>query len=125
MYEYDARIIRWVDGDTLWLTAWREEKLDLGFRNRLFLRHEHDLECRVFGVDTPEHTAGKPATAAVNNWAPAGSDVRIETFKPLSEDKYGRWIADIKLPDGRNISVELLNAKLAVPYFGGTKAVQA
>lgn len=121
MFNYSATIIRWVDGDTLWLTAWREEKLDLGFRNRLTIRHEHDLECRVYGVDTPEHTAGKPATAAVNSWAPAGTDVSIETHKPLAEDKYGRWLADIRLPDGRGISAELLSHHLAVPYFGGTK----
>jgi len=81
------------------------------------------LSRRVYGVDTPEDNAGKPATAAVNSWAPAGTDVKIQTFKPLSEDKYGRWIADIKLADGRNISVELLNHKLAVPYFGGKKGV--
>jgi endonuclease YncB( thermonuclease family) len=124
-YVYDAKIIRWVDGDTLWLTAWREEKLDLGFRNRLFLRHEHDLECRVYGIDTPEDSAGKPATAFVRGIAPAGSNVRIETFKPLNEDKYGRWLADILLPDGRNVTVELLNRKLGVPYFGGTKGVPA
>lgn len=121
MYEFNGRIIRWVDGDTLWLTAWREEKLDLGFRNRLFIRHEHDLECRVYGVDTPEHAAGHPATAAVNEWAPAGSDVTVETFKPNAEDKYGRWLADIRLSDGRTISTELLSHDLAVPYFGGTK----
>jgi endonuclease YncB( thermonuclease family) len=122
MYSYSATIIRWVDGDTLWLTAWREEKLDLGFRNRLTIRHEHDLECRVYGIDTPEDSAGKPATRAVNAWAPAGSNVTIETFKPLPEDKYGRWLADIRLEDGRSISAELLSHNLGVAYFGGKKA---
>lgn len=119
---YDGRIIRWVDGDSLWLTAWREEKLDLGFRNRLTIRSEHDLECRVYGIDTPENNAGKPAAAFVREMAPAGTDVKVETYKPDNDDKYGRWLADITLPDGRNVTVELLSHMLGVPYFGGTKA---
>jgi endonuclease YncB( thermonuclease family) len=118
---YDGRVMRWVDGDTLWLTAVKEQKIDFGFRARLTMVFEHDLECRLYGVDTPENNAGKPAAAAVNLMAPAGSSVKVETFKPNNSDKYGRWLADLTLPDGRNVTVEILSQKLGVPYFGGTK----
>lgn len=114
-YFYDGTIIRWVDGDTLWLTVWKE--VDFGFRARM--RFEHDLECRMYGIDTPEHSAGKPATARVNELAPAGSQVKARTYK--DPDKYGRWLAAIVLPDQTCINVVLLNEGLAKPYFGGKK----
>lgn len=114
---YDGTIIRWVDGDSLWLTVWKE--VDFGFRARM--RFEHDLQCRMFGIDTPEHSAGKTATARVNELAPAGTSVKVQTYKPSASDKYGRWLAAVILPDQTCVNVVLLNEGLAKPYFGGTK----
>ena len=114
MYEYDAQIIRWVDGDTVDL------RVDLGFGTSWASRF------RLYGVDTPER--GKPgyaeATAFCMGAAPVGADVRIKSYRPemMKQDKYGRWLAVI-VPAFAASSVNdgLINAGLAVPYFGGTK----
>jgi micrococcal nuclease len=121
-YDYNAAIIRWVDGDTVWLTAWKEEELDFGFRARLKLRFEHDLECRLYGIDTPErgHLNYKEASAFARELAPTGTSVDLSTFK--DPEKYGRWLATVRVPGHeQSINVELVNAGLAKPYFGGTK----
>lgn len=121
-YDYRATIIRWVDGDTVWLTAWREEEFDFGFRARLKFRFEHDLECRLYGIDTPER--GQPrykeASAAAREAAPIGTSVDLSTYK--DPEKYGRWLATVRVPGHeQSINVELVSAGLAKAYFGGTK----
>lgn len=107
-YEYAAEVVRWVDGDTV------ELKVDVGF-HLTFTDH-----FRLLGVDTAER--GKPLAAEGKalsmSLAPAGAPVRITTTKG---DKYGRWLADVVTHDGMNVAGKLLEAKLAKPYFGGTK----
>ena len=108
-YSYNAEIMRWVDGDTVWLDV------DLGFRLKM------QTEFRLMGVDTPEHgqTGYTEAIDAVNGWAPAGSPIDLVSFKP---DKYGRWLASVRTA-GTKVPVNdlLVSNKLAVPYFGGKK----
>jgi endonuclease YncB( thermonuclease family) len=106
-----------VDGDTVWITACK--KVDAGFRVKITV--EHELEFRVYGIDTPEDNAGKPAAARAKELAPAGSDVTMVTYKPLDEDKYGRWLATIVTPEGVDVAAELLRTSYGVPYFGGKK----
>lgn len=112
-YDYKATVIRWVDGDTVWL------EVDLGFR--IVGR----MDFRLYGVDTPERGQLNyaEATALVNQIAPAGSSVRIRTYK--DPDKYGRWLAEVT-PVGDFGSVptvtnQLINAALGKAYFGGKK----
>lgn len=114
-YDYNAQVVRWVDGDTVWLTV------DLGFRMA------STTDFRLYGVDTPER--GQPnhdqATAFSNAAAPAGSPVKITTYK--DPDKYGRWLAEVtpllpELGSIRSVNNQLVNAGLAKPYFGGKKA---
>jgi micrococcal nuclease len=115
-YTYSAEVVRWVDGDTVYL------RVDLGFR----MTAETDF--RLYGVDTPER--GRPgaaeASARVRELAPIGSTVRVQTYK--DPDKYGRWLAEILPPgweaDGiyaQPIGATLIAEGLAVPYFGGHK----
>lgn len=114
MYEYDAQVVRWVDGDTVDL------RVDLGFGTSWASRF------RLYGVDTPER--GQPgyteATAFCMGAAPAGAEVRIRSYRPemMHQDKYGRWLAVIT-PNFSAGSVNdgLVAAGLAKPYFGGTK----
>lgn len=107
-YEYNAKVVRWVDGDTV------ELDVDLGFH----LRYRDHF--RLLGVDTAER--GKPLAAEGKalsiSLAPADSDVRIATTKG---DKYGRWLTTVTTVAGENVSDELLKAGLAKPYWGGTK----
>lgn len=121
-YIYKATIVRWVDGDTVWLTV------DLGFHLTM------TSDFRLYGVNTPEHNqAGfHEATQFAESHAPAGSGITIQSFK--DPDKYGRWIVKIFVggsvlagrTDLNDASVYLNDALIssghATPYFGGTKA---
>jgi micrococcal nuclease len=112
-YRYKATVVRWVDGDTVWL------EVDLGFRMKTI------NDFRLYGVDTPERGQlnYKEATTFVNAIAPVGTEVTVFTYK--DPDKYGRWLAEvIPLGDAGSIpsvSNQLINAGLAKTYFGGTK----
>jgi len=107
-YRYKAKIVRWVDGDTVDLYV------DLGFRQYVNTRF------RLFGIDTPERgdALWGEATDFAENAAPVGSDVVIEVYKDA--DKYGRWLVNIKV-EGASVNDALVAAGLAVPYYGGTK----
>lgn len=107
-YTYAATVTAVVDGDTL------DVSLDLGFRLTQGTR------VRVLHVDCPEHgtPAGDAATARVRELLPSGSAVVLATTKP---DKYGRSLAAVQLPDGRDLATVLLAEHHAVPYEGGTK----
>ena len=111
MYNYNAKIIRWVDGDTVELC------IDLGFK----IQSTH--RARLYGVDTPER--GKvnynEARLFCEKLVPVGSVVSVDTHKD-SSDKYGRYLVDIKVND-KTISQMLVEAKLGYSYFGGKKLV--
>jgi micrococcal nuclease len=117
-YTYKAIVLRWVDGDTVWL------EVDLGFRIKL------TSDFRLYGINTPEHNqAGfHEATAYAEAHAPEGSGIVIRSFK--DPDKYGRWIVKIYVASAILVGVTyipelneaLVASGLAVPYFGGTKA---
>jgi len=112
VYEYHAEVVRWVDGDTVDLAV------DLGFGVSKADRF------RLYGIDTPER--GEPghneATAFCMGAAPAGSLVTIQSLKPLSQDKYGRWLAMLTpITTSTSVNDALVVAGLARPYFGGKK----
>lgn len=111
MYNYNAKIIRWVDGDTF------EAEVDLGF----FVTYRSMF--RVFGIDTPEITgvtkeAGLAAKAYAVKLAPPGSFVPITTYKP---DKYGRWLASLSVKTEvgvEDFATVMLKFGQAVPMQG-------
>jgi micrococcal nuclease len=109
-YEYNARVVRWIDGDTVALDV------DLGFRLRF---QDH---FRLDGIDTPERgKAGyASATARASQLAPEGTDLLIQTSK---SDKYGRYLAVLWPDVGPPINMTLLEEGLAKPYYGGKKEV--
>lgn len=110
-YVREATIIRWVDGDTVWV------KVDLGYRIY------GEMDFRLYGINTPEKVQPnyQAAIDLVNGAAPVGTKVTLKSYK--NPDKYGRWLAEIFVP-GVDLSVneQLLAAKLAVPYYGGAKS---
>lgn len=109
-YSYDAEVMRWVDGDTVWL------KVDLGFR----MVTMNDF--RLYGVDTPER--GQPgwaeASAFAKEAAPSGSKVTITTYK--DPDKYGRWLVQLAIEGQPTVNSQLILNGHAKAYFGGKKA---
>lgn len=107
-YTYRAAVLKVVDGDTL------DVDLDLGMRIHFHVR------LRVAHIDTPETSTpeGKQVRDYVRELLPVGTVVTVSTEKP---DKYGRALADVLLPDGRELAHLLVNQGMAKPYEGGSK----
>lgn len=96
MYLYKAKIISVYDGDTV--TA----LVDLGFHV------QKEIKVRLFGIDTPEvrgHERPEGLLAKEKLVELIGDQqVIIQTFKDKQE-KYGRWLGVIFLPDDSTKSV--------------------
>ena len=107
-YTYRARVVRWVDGDTVDLSV------DCGFYTTVESRF------RLYGIDTPER--GQPgydeATARAEQLAPAGSEVVVRTYK--APDKYGRFLC-LVVSGTTEVNDTLVDEGLAKAYFGGTR----
>lgn len=110
-----AEVVRVIDGDTIVVDArpWPGQIIE--------------TSVRVRGVDTPELRSSCPAEKLAANTAkdyvlslvPIGQTVKL---RHIAGDKYfGRVVADVELPDERDLSQLLLTAGLAVPYDGGRK----
>nr|WP_319948090.1 thermonuclease family protein [uncultured Shimia sp.] len=78
-----------------------------------------NTQIRLFGVDAPElnHPYGKKAKWALHKLC---KDQTI-TAKISDEDEYGRTVAHCYLPDGRDLSAEMVKQGLAIdwPKFSG------
>jgi micrococcal nuclease len=109
MYEYEATVRRWVDGDTV------DVDIDLGFG--LIYSNQR---IRLFGIDAfesrtrdlEEKKKGLAATEFVNEIAPVGTKIKLKTYK---EGKYGRILGEIYL-DGTNLNSLLTEKGHAVRY---------
>jgi micrococcal nuclease len=110
MYQYEATIRRWVDGDTV------DVDIDLGFG--LVYSNQR---LRLYGINAPEQRTrdldekekGLAATTYVNEVAPVGSKVTITTHK---EGKYGRILAEVFLEDQTNLNSLLTEVGHAERY---------
>jgi micrococcal nuclease len=94
-----ARVTRYTDGDTLWLSG-------IG-------------KVRLIGIDTPEvhgrgECYGREAAAAVRRLLPLGSPVRYR-LGVEERDRYGRVLAYVWLRDGRFLNRLLLARGFAQP----------
>ena len=91
------------DGDTFHLAV------DLGFNVT------YDYRFRLARCNAPElpTSAGIAAQVALSKLMPVGTHVALVSSKP---DDYGRWIADLTLADGTNVSDWMLANGHAVPW---------
>ena len=101
MYQYAARVVRVVDGDTLDL------EVDLGFR--VVIRDRF----RLAGINAPElSTSEGQATALwLKNLLYPGSVLQVDTHKD-SREKYGRWLAVIWQEGADQAKAESINDQL-------------
>jgi len=107
MYEYKAKIEHVVDGDTI------DAVIDLGFKVSTRQR------MRLARIDTPERGQDGYTEARV-----FVRDAVLEKLVKIRTEKVSKWgyyLAEIILDDGRNLSDALLEAGLAKPYDGGKK----
>ena len=125
MYEYRARLVKVIDGDTV------DVDIDLGFG--IWMKDER---VRIMGIDTPESRTrnkveklfGKAASARVKELLE--EDIILKTqIARNGEDmkgKYGRILGDFMVERFEDGNQEMLTDVLiqeghAVAYFGGSK----
>lgn len=104
MYEYRAKVVRVVDGDTV------DVAIDLGFH------FTFETKIRLYGINAPElkEEAGKTSRDYLFSRI-YGKTVTIKTQKDRTE-KYGRYLGTIIL-DGENINEDLITKGFAKKYM--------
>jgi len=119
MYEYRAKLLKVVDGDTV------DVDIDLGFG--IVLKNER---VRIIGIDTPESRTrdkvekvfGVAAKKRVKELLKG--DVILKTQIDRSGDdakgKFGRILGDFKLGD-KTLTEIMIEEGHAVDYYGGSK----
>ena len=115
MYEYNCKIRRVVDGDTV------DVDIDLGFGT-----WRVDERIRLYGVDTPEcrtrddeeKAAGLLAKKFVENMLHVDGTYKLTTKE---KGKFGRYLGTIKIAGDLTINTALVTEHLAVPYSGQNK----
>jgi|TARA_Y100000296_G_scaffold3238_1_gene4403 micrococcal nuclease len=120
MYNYKAKLMRVVDGDTI------DAEIDLGFK--IFIKER----IRLMGIDTPESRTrnlaekswGKAAKYRLEELlAEADGDFTLVT-KMQKKGKFGRILGTIQVSTKDGIvdaNQILMNEQLAIPYTGGNK----
>ena len=122
MYEYNCRILRVVDGDTV------DVDIDLGFG--IWKKKER---IRLYGIDTPESRTsdkeekiyGNYAKQVVECWLPVGTMQTLVTQKDES-GKYGSILGQFKVYDMHKGEYIILNDwmienHIGVKYHGQSK----
>ena len=117
MYEYKAKLIRVVDGDTI------DAEIDLGFK--VYIKER----IRFAGIDTPESRTrhkhekswGLAAKRRVKDLLEYEDAEFTLTTELQKKGKFGRILGTVILADGTSLSEILLDEKLAIPYEGGNK----
>lgn len=119
MYQYRAKILKVVDGDTV------EIDLDLGFNVVLA-----NQKVRLAGIDTPESRTsdkeekvrGLLSKKRLAEKLPVGSYVKIETQKSDgNDDKFGRILGIFIMEDGTSLNQWMIDNNYAVLYQGENK----
>ena len=119
MYQYKAKILKVLDGDTV------DIDLDLGFN--IILSNQR---VRMAGIDTPESRTvdkeekirGNLSKKKLAEKLPIGSYVTIETQKSdNNDDKFGRILAIFVLEDKTNLNQWMIDNNYAVLYQGENK----
>ncbi len=116
MYEYQCRILRVIDGDTV------DIDIDLGFGVWM-----HRERVRLYGIDTPESRTrdleekkfGLLAKAYVRDHLPVGSIQTLVTIKD-GKGKFGRILGKFKIGDDILNDI-MIKEHHAVEYHGQSK----
>jgi micrococcal nuclease len=109
MYTYKALVTSVYDGDTITVVA------DLGFHIK------QTLKIRLAGINTPELQGDDREKGLVSKQRLSelvlGKEIILKTYKDKQE-KFGRWLGDIYLPDSLiSVNTILLNEGLADKYL--------
>lgn len=93
--DFSGRVTRIVDGDTLWISG-------------------QDERIRVWGLDAPEtnRVGGAVATAAIMRLVSG----RVLHCRQRDIDRFGRSVGQCFLPDGRDITREMIGSGTATEF---------
>ena len=120
MYEYQCRILRVIDGDTV------DIDIDLGFGVWM-----HRERVRMMGIDTPESRTrdkvekkfGLASKARLKELLGKTTVLKTQINKK-GEDmkgKFGRVLGDFVTENGKMVTEIMIKEGHCVPYFGGSK----
>ena len=117
MYEYNAKVLRIVDGDTI------DVDIDLGFGVWI-----HKERIRLEGIDTPESRTrdleekkfGLLSKEYVRSLLPVGSIVKLVCKSYDSKGKFGRILGEVWCFD-TNVNQKMIEEHHAVEYHGQSK----
>lgn len=107
MYQFKAIVENVVDGDTV------DMVIDVGFKINVRQR------VRLARIDTPERS--QPGWAAARDFVREAVLNKPVMLKTEKVSKWGYYLAEITLEDGRNLNDTLVQASLAKYYDGGRK----
>jgi endonuclease YncB( thermonuclease family) len=96
-FAWEARVIGVADGDTVTVLSGKTQ-----------------TKIRLHGIDCPEkgQAFGNKAKQLTSELC-YGQNVEV---CPVDTDRYGRTVATVKLPDGRELNLELIRAGMAWHY---------
>tara|TARA_B100000953_G_scaffold191063_1_gene157296 strand:+ start:206 stop:631 length:426 start_codon:yes stop_codon:yes gene_type:complete len=116
MYEYNAKLKRVIDGDTV------DAYIDLGFKTHL------EIRIRLKGIDTPE---SRTRDLTEKRYGLGAKHRMIELLESNDNKfviqshgvgKYGRCLGDLFITERISINQQLIDEGHAVAYFGGSKS---
>jgi micrococcal nuclease len=117
MYQYKAKVVKVIDGDTI------DVDIDLGFSVILAKQR-----IRLYGIDTPESRTrnkeekvrGLLSKEFVISKSPVGSYIRLVSH---GKGKFGRILGELYELDNDLVSInqQMCDEAYAVPYFGQSK----
>jgi endonuclease YncB( thermonuclease family) len=105
IFQYPAVVVSWIDGDSC--------KVDRQTKPGETIKAE---DVRVHGINAPEvrDAGGAAARDYAATLAPPGTAVMLVATK---EDKFGRFLARVVLPNGDSLGDLMIAAGHAAPYL--------
>lgn len=94
VHEFTGKVVGVADGDTVTV-----------------LRDRTQMRVRLDGIDCPE--SAQPFGRRAKAFTAQLAFGNVVTIRPRNKDRYGRIVAEIILPDGRNLNHELVQAGFA------------
>ena len=118
MWEYQIKVLRVLDGDTV------DARVDLGFKV------DHRIRIRIYGLNTPETRTrdleekkrGLHSKSVLKQWI---ADADRVILKSHGVGKFGRCLGEVfvEMDDGSKFSVaeRMIAEGLGSAYFGGKR----
>jgi endonuclease YncB( thermonuclease family) len=92
--DFQRKVVGIADGDTITV-----------------LRNREPVRVRLNGIDAPEKA--QPFATRAKEFTSSLAFGKVVTARVKDRDRYGRLVADVILPDGRNLNHELVRAGFA------------